>query len=214
MGFVTLDIMERTRYILLQRMRGAVWVDNVTGGNKRRVQVRKVRKGGFTARKKQIFLDHLAGCCNLTRAAAAAGVSAVTINYHRRKDPAFAEQVLQALDAGYGALEASLIERAALGGNYEPESGDVPGPESVDTDLGVRLLQIRTRLPGSRTGDGGHRPKRATEAELNESILAKLDVLARRRKAARAERKAAKGKKVLRDATSTSSAAPQGERKS
>ena len=168
--------------------------DNVRGGNKRKVQVRKVRKGGFTDRKKQVFLDHLAGCCNISRAAAAAGVSAVTINYHRRRDPVFAEQVLQALDAGYGALEASLIERAALGGNYEPESGDVPGPESVDTDLGVRLLQIRQRMPGSRTGDGGHRPKRATAEELNASILAKLDVLARRRKAAREGRKEKKGK--------------------
>jgi hypothetical protein len=179
--------------------------DNVTGGNKRRVQVRKVRKGGFTEKKKQVFLDHLAGCCNLTRAAAAAGVSAVTINYHRRKDAAFAEQVLQALDAGYGALEASLIERAALGGNYEPECGDVPGPESVDTDLGVRLLQIRQRMPGSRTGDGGHRPKRATAEELNASILAKLDVLARRRKAARdgkgSEPKGRKGQKEGGSAT-------------
>lgn len=205
-------------------------MDSVTGGNKRKVQVRKVRKGGFTDRKKQVFLDHLAGCCNVTRAAAAAGVTTVTINYHRRRDAVFAEQVLQALDAGYGALEASLIERAALGGNYEPESGEVPGPESVDTDLGVRLLQIRQRLPGSRTGNAGHRPKRATAEELNASILAKLDVLARRRKAARAG-KAAKGKKeertalrqaqasrngggeaVLRDASSTGSPASQDER--
>lgn len=173
--------------------------DNVTGGNKRKVQVRKVRKGGFTDRKKQVFLDHLAGCCNISRAAAAAGVTAVTINYHRRRDPVFAEQVLQALEAGYGALEASLIERAAVGGNYEPESGDVPGPESVDTDLGVRLLQIRGRMPGSRTGDGGHRPKRATAEELNAAILAKLDVLDRRRKAARAG-KGSKGKKEERTA--------------
>ena len=170
-------------------------MDNVTGGNKRRVQVRKVRKGGFTDRKRQVFLDHLAGCCNVTRAAAAAGITTVTINYHRRRDAVFAEQVLQALDAGYGALEASLIERAALGGNYEPGTDTVLGPETVDTDLGVRLLQIRQKLPGSRTGNAGRAPQRATVEELNASILAKLDVLARRRATARAQRKASRGKR-------------------
>ncbi|HEY0327273.1 MAG TPA: hypothetical protein VGC46_15015 [Allosphingosinicella sp.] len=170
-------------------------MDNVTGGNKRRVQVRKVRKGGFTDGKRQVFLDHLAGCCNVTRAAAAAGITTVTINYHRRRDPVFAEQVLQALDAGYGALEASLIERAALGGNYEPGTDTEPGPETVDTDLGVRLLQIRQKLPGSRTGNAGRAPQRATVEELNASILAKLDVLARRRATARAQRKASRGKR-------------------
>jgi hypothetical protein len=46
----------------------------VTGGNRRRVQVREAPRGSFTAAKQQIFLDHLASCCNVTRAAAAAGV--------------------------------------------------------------------------------------------------------------------------------------------
>ena len=50
----------------------------VRTGNKRRVQVRKVRKvrkerrDGPTAARKQVFFDHLAACCNVTRAAAAA----------------------------------------------------------------------------------------------------------------------------------------------
>jgi hypothetical protein len=98
-------------------------------GNKRRIQMRAPRKDGFTEEKRQTFLDHLAGCCNLGRAAAAAGVSAVTINYHRRRDPAFAAQVDDALEAGYDALEAAMIERAA-GAQYEPGADAAAAPEA------------------------------------------------------------------------------------
>lgn len=155
--------------------------DGVTqGGNRRRVQVRAERKDGFTAEKRQVFLDHLAGCCNVTRAAAAAGVSAVTVNYHRRRDPAFEQACKEALGAGYLALEAMMMERAARGGGYEPGEGAdaVPGPESLDVGLGQFLMTLRAREMGRRTGDtSGHRPKRVTEKELNESILAKLALL-------------------------------------
>lgn len=74
---------------------------SVQAGNQRRVQVRAARKDGFGEDKRQVFLDHLAGCCNLGSAAAAAGVSTATVNYHRRRDPAFAAQVTDALEAGY-----------------------------------------------------------------------------------------------------------------
>lgn len=160
----------------------------VTPGNGRRVQVRKVRAGGFTEQKRQVFLDHLAGCCNVTRAAGAAGVSAVTVNYHRRRDPAFAQQCAEALATGYDALEAMLVERAAGGGGYEPGgAGAAPGPEAMDTELALHLLRLRAAPPGRRTGQAGYAPKRASEKELNAAILAKLDVLARRIKKGKPE---------------------------
>lgn len=157
---------------------------SIQPGNARRVQVRAARKDGFGAEKRQVFLDHLAGCCNLGRAAAAAGVSAVTVNYHRRRDPAFAAQCAEALASGYEALEAMLVERAA-GAAHVPgaDAADAPGPEGMDTALAVHLLQLKTARAaetGRRTGRAGYAPRRATEAELNASILAKLDVLDRR----------------------------------
>lgn len=159
----------------------------VQAGNKRRIQVRAPRKDGFTEAKRQVFLDHLAGCCNLGRSAEAAGVSAVTINYHRRRDPAFAAQVDDALEAGYDALEAAMIERAA-GAQYEPgaDAAAAPGPETIDTMLGLHLLSIRKARGSKRTGvKAGKPPSRATEAELNAAILAKLDILDRRIRAGR-----------------------------
>jgi hypothetical protein len=65
------------------------------------LQARKVRKGGFGDEKRQIVLDHLAACCNVTRAAAAAAVSVETVSSHRRRDRVFARQCREALDLGY-----------------------------------------------------------------------------------------------------------------
>lgn len=151
----------------------------VRGGNRRPVQVRAEREGGFTAAKRTTFLDHLAGCCNLGRAAKAAGVSTVTINYHRRRDPAFARACAEALEAGYAALEAAMLERAAGGGYVPgPDAESMPGPETLDTRLAEFLLGLRAREMGKRTGsNSGPRPKRATEKELNDAILEKLAML-------------------------------------
>lgn len=157
----------------------------VQAGNKRRIQVRAPRKDWFTEEKRQTFLDHLAGCCNLGRSAEAAGVSAVTINYHRRRDPAFAAQVDDALEAGYDALEAAMIERAA-GAQYEPGADAAAAPETIDTMLGLHLLSIRKARGSKRTGvKAGQPPRRASEAELNAAILTKLDILDRRIRAGR-----------------------------
>lgn len=41
--------------------------EEVRGGNKRPVQVRKAVRGNFGAAGRQVFLDHLAPCCNVGR---------------------------------------------------------------------------------------------------------------------------------------------------
>lgn len=154
----------------------------VTPGNRRRVQVRKVREGGFTEEKRQVFLDTLAGCATVCRSAAAAGVSAETVNYHRRRDPVFAQQCAEALEIAYDNLEAQKVAEAAAGGRYVPgpDAAAAPGPETVDHELALQLLRIRHKPMGQRTGRAGYEPRRASEKELNEAILAQLDVLARR----------------------------------
>ena len=155
-----------------------------TPGNKRRIQVRKARADGFTEAKRQVFLDTLAMCCTVTAAAKAAGISTVTVNYHRRRDPVFAQQEAEALAAGYVYLEAASLARAARGGHYEPgegaadgAAGGTPGAEALDPDMALHLLQLRQKGLGQRTGNAGYTPKRATLTEVNESILAKLEIL-------------------------------------
>lgn len=74
-------------------------------GNGRRLQIQKERKDAFSVEKKQLFLDHLAGCCNVNSAAeAAGGGGTTTVTRHRRIDPAFGQAFIEALEIGYDAL--------------------------------------------------------------------------------------------------------------
>lgn len=158
--------------------------ERITPGNKRKVQLRKARKDGFSAAKRQVYLDTLAMCCTVSAAAAAAGVSVTTILYHRHRDPAFASAEAEALEAGYFMLEAASVAHGARGGRYVPggtADPDAPGAEALEPETALRLLAMRGRGIGRRTGDGGQRARRVSERELNESLLAKLELLGRRR---------------------------------
>jgi hypothetical protein len=152
----------------------------VTGGNRRRVQVRRAPRGSFGERERQVFLDHLAACCNVTAAAAAAGVGVSTVYDARRRDPVFARQWDEAIETGYATLEALLLQRAAVGGAYGPGETKVPGPETIDTGLAFDLLRL-SRTPRRPPKASGRPPRRADEKALTEAICAKLDVLEKRR---------------------------------
>jgi hypothetical protein len=151
----------------------------ITGGINRPVQVRKAPRGSFGERERQVFLDHLAGCANVRAAAAAAGVGVSTVYDARRRDPVFAQQWAEAMEMGCSTLQALLMEKAAMGGAYVPGGENVPGPETIDPWLALDLLRLH-RAPRAARDAGGAPVRRASEKELNEAILAQLDVLARR----------------------------------
>ena len=176
--------------------------ERVTGGNKRKIQRRRAPRQSFTAARRQVFLDTLAGCANVTRSAAAAGVGVSTVYDARRREPAFAEQWADALEAGYATLEALLIERAALGADYVPGETPVPGPETIDTWLALDLLRL-SRMAKAPRKSGGAPARRASEKQVAESICAKLEVLARRRKKAKASGKGKDSPSTTRPARST-----------
>lgn len=158
--------------------------ERITPAKNRTIQLRKARKDGFSAAKRQVYLDTLAMCCTVSAAAAAAGVSVTTILYHRHRDPAFASAEAEALEAGYFMLEAASVAHGARGGRYVPggtAAEDAPGAEALEPETALRLLAMRGRGIGRRTGDGGQRARRVGERELNESLLAKLELLGRRR---------------------------------
>jgi len=156
----------------------------ITGGNKRKIQKRRAPRQSFTAARRQVFLDTLASCANVTASAAAAGAGVSTVYDARRREPDFAEQWADALDAGYATLEALLIERAAKGAHYVPGQTVVPGPETIDTWLALDLLRLSKLAKAPRKAPGAP-ARRASEQQVAESIMAKLAVLERRRKGAK-----------------------------
>jgi hypothetical protein len=153
--------------------------EGVAKGKGRSVQARKARKDGWTDERRQIFLDHLASCCNVRRSAAAAEMSPQAAYGLRNRDAEFAGQWDEALGTGYAALESMLLERAA-GPQRGYEPGEVPDAGEVDSALALDLLRLRGahRRAGARAD--GPKPRKAGADELAEAILAKLDVLERR----------------------------------
>ena len=78
-------------------------------------QLRKANGKNWSNVKVEEFLSALAETCNVTRAAAEAGVS-VSAAYRRRKaDAGFRSAWLEAIGSAYQRLELVLLERAFVG---------------------------------------------------------------------------------------------------
>jgi hypothetical protein len=117
-------------------------------GNGRRLQLRKTRKLRFTQAKKDIFLAHFAGTCDLAAAAEAAGVSVDTVRNHRRKDPEFNADCEAALEQGYRHLEEEAV-RERLAAQERLKAGIVPaGEAAAEFDRQMKLLSQWRRRDG------------------------------------------------------------------
>ncbi len=150
-------------------------------GNKGRVQLRAVRKDGWTAEKRAAFLDNIAATCNVAASAQLVGLGEPAAYRLRRRDPEFAEQWRVALEAGFDRLQAMLIERAM--GPLNVHIGDTPMPDvaTMDTELAMRLVEHHRRtIAGVPKRRGGPAPTRATEEETNAALLKRLKILHKR----------------------------------
>ncbi len=135
----------------------AVWADAMEASdaprlnkpaNGRRLQLRKTRKLRFTQAKKEIFLAHFAGTCDLAAAAEAAGVCVSTVRNHRLKDPEFNLGCDAALEQGYKHLEEEAV-RERLAAQERLKAGIVPAGEVAgEFDRLIKLLNQWRRRDG------------------------------------------------------------------
>jgi hypothetical protein len=158
----------------LDRAEGAV-----AANNRRPLQKRKMRHVRFDAARQERFLNHLAGCCDVAAAAAAAGVDESTVYTHRRKDPVFAAAFQEALEQGYVRLEAEALRqrleaqrrlRAAL------DEGTPTGEIAAEFERVIKLLRRWDRKcerPGMRSIARGRQPGLTFE-EAIETLAKKL----------------------------------------
>ena len=105
------------------------------------------RKNGFNAKTRQRFLDGRALSCNVTLAAAHAGVSVNTVYTCRARDPLFDGQWREALERGLERLEAMVVEHGGAGLPLEPADPDravveSSAPPPFDFDKAIRALQV------------------------------------------------------------------------
>jgi hypothetical protein len=120
-------------------------------------QLRAVRKDGWTAERRRIFMETLAATCNVSEAARTAGMNLSSAYYQKRRDPGFAREWAQALNIGYAELEALLLRQALFGTEEEEVTLDAEGmvksrkvKRGHPNAVGVRLLVQHRREVGDR----------------------------------------------------------------
>jgi hypothetical protein len=121
----------------------------------------------------KLFLVELATSSNVSRAAAAAGVSSALVYKRRTGSLAFRRAWEAALCEGYALLEAAMLDRA-LNGIEKPGRGDSVIREYSDA-VGVRLLVMhRDSVRGAKA-----RFEREDGSKALEELEARLEAMAR-----------------------------------
>lgn len=140
-------------------------------GNGRRMQLRKTRKLRFTDAKKELFLDHFAGTCDLAASAEAAGVCVETVRNHRRKYPEFDAACDEALAQGYKTLEEEAV-RERLAAQARLKKGRMPkGEAAAEFDRQMKLLAQWRRRDGT-LGPRARSRQALTSWSFNDSMAA------------------------------------------
>jgi hypothetical protein len=115
---------------------------NVVGG--KRPQVRAASLRDWSKNKEQTFLSALAETCNVTLAAAEAGVSSSSAYRRRKSHAAFRAGWLEALSTAYQRLELVLLDRAFNGTEklVKRRDGGEERMREYSNQLGLTLLKM------------------------------------------------------------------------
>ena len=171
------------------------------GAPNRPIQRAAIKRNGWTAARRETFLDTLAATCNVRAATAAAGMTSKAAYALRQREPAFAAAWEEALTIGYERLEGELLgcaleaiedirngaatisedsPAAEAAGWRQPIGSKLPPPVSIKLALSL-LGRHRGTMEGRRQGMRG---RRYTTPEETDAALEKvLDGLYRRLRA-------------------------------
>lgn len=146
-----------------------------------KLQVKKVREGCWTARKRRIFFDHLAATGNATASAEAAGMHVRSAFALRQREPEVAAQWEAALDTCEARLEAKLILYSETKGETEgSEAGGEDELAGFDPKLALQTLALLRARPSRRQRRrGGPPPRVAGREETEAAVLKALNKLRR-----------------------------------
>jgi phage terminase small subunit len=114
----------------------------LVGGKK--PQMREASKSSWTNAKEAEFLTVLAETCNVTQAAAEAGVSSSAAYKRRKENAAFRAAWLEAISVAYQRLELVLLERAFNGTEklVKRRDGSEERMLEYSNQLGLTLLKM------------------------------------------------------------------------
>ncbi|HYI83820.1 MAG TPA: hypothetical protein VEX11_11495 [Acetobacteraceae bacterium] len=115
-----------------------------------RLMRKRKRPVEFDRARKQAFLDHFAGSCNLAAAARAAGIGTGAVYRALANDGAFAEGFQDALEIGYRLLEAEALgQQRAAQLRYAIDPRPDPKAEAQSFERTMQLLREYHRGAGA-----------------------------------------------------------------
>jgi hypothetical protein len=141
-------------------------------------QRRAVRKNGWTAKRRALFLETLAETANVREAARVAGIGKTCAYYHKERDPGFARAWAQALDVAYDELGTLLLRQALFGAEQveiiEDEKGAI---KTRKVKRGIPLMLAHRLLLEHREEVIQFRALRADEGNEASNARAQLDAM-------------------------------------
>lgn len=125
----------------------------------------------LSTRWRELFIEKLAETSNVTKAAEFAGFRDTRVVYmHRRREPRFAAEWLEALAEGYGHLEMEVLRRLREG-DFHVGEGD--SRSKYDFAAAIRTLQAHSAAVAHQRAMQDDEDEAAVIASLD----AKLDAI-------------------------------------
>ena len=157
-------------------------------GPRGRAQIAAAGKGRWSGRAEAVFLAELRRTGNFSASVRAAGFSLSTVSERRRKWPAFAQRIEEALEDAELTLEFRLAAIANDVAEEEAESGEESGrrQDEFDREFALRFLKWREEKrrrsgDGQRSGGADRWRREITIEEARDEVIARIAAIKRHR---------------------------------
>jgi hypothetical protein len=110
-----------------------------------KLQVRAAQAGKLTVAAEQAFLCALAATCNIALAAAAVGAAPNAFARRRKRDPAFAREILLAIAQGYETLDLALLAGLEPYADADWRGGEPPPMPPMSVDQVLQLMRVHQK---------------------------------------------------------------------
>lgn len=140
-----------------------------------RPKMRKATARDWTREKEETYVNTLVETCNLTAAAAAAGVSTSSAWRRRKTNARFRASCAEAIAAGYQRLELALLDRALNGSEKIVTRKD--GSEERVREYPNAVALTLLRMHRETAAEVENEPDEADADEIRERLVKKLERL-------------------------------------